>query len=74
MDKGVGGPENWTIFMDVIYVSSLTSLYVLRVVDKSKGNASKREQLLAYNLRPRCIMSLVIQMSLPTRNRNKGRN
>ena len=43
MDKGVGGPENWTIFMDVIYVSSLTSLYVLRVVDKSKGNASKRE-------------------------------
>ena len=23
MDKGVGGPENWKIFMDVICVSSL---------------------------------------------------
>ena len=30
MDKGLGGLENWTIFMDVIYVSSQTPVAVQR--------------------------------------------
>ena len=28
MDKGVGGPENWTISMDVIFVSSPRTMTV----------------------------------------------
>ena len=28
MDKGVRGPENWAIFMDVICVSSLIILFL----------------------------------------------